>query len=415
MMAAAAHEATAQAGQAHARPEAARLSLIDALRGAALFGVLVVNMLWFAGQGHAVTAEQFAALPSARLDAVADNLIDMLIAAKAIGIFSFLFGVGFAMQIPKLKGRYPRRLVALFALGLVHWLAVWSGEILHVYAIAGFILLLVYRLRVAVLVPLGLALAVFARPLVGRLYLMFDSGAVAAAHPDSWSVAERLAVMSHGHFVDVVTMQLQQDCRWQVLSGATLAAVVHALGRFMVGVAVARGGYLREPERYQRAFGILAMCLLPVGFVLEHDWLFTGWLLHSGLLTQAVSMQFIGHAVNSAGVVCMTIGYVALFALLWQWSPVQRALAWLVPAGRMALTNYLSQTAINYLLFCGFGFALIGKVGAAGCLALSVVVFVAQALASRWWLASFNHGPLEWLWRWWTYGERPVLRRAVAA
>ena len=400
---------------AHARPEAARLTLIDALRGAALFGVLIVNMLWFAGEGHAVTSAQFAALPSAGIDAVADNLIDLLVAAKAIGIFSFLFGVGFAMQIPKLGSRYVRRLGALLAVGLVHWLAVWSGEILHVYAIAGFILLCVYRLRAAVLVPLGLVLAIFARPLVGRLYLLSDSGATAAAHPDSWSMAERFAVMSHGHFTDIVALQLQQDCRWQVLSGATLAAVVHALGRFMVGVAVARGGYLREPERYKRAFGVLAMCLLPVGFVLEHDWLFTGWLTHSGLVSQPTSVQIIGHAVNSAGIVCMTAGYIALFALLWQWSPLQRLLAWLVPAGRMALTNYLSQTLICYLLFAGFGLALIGKVGVAGCLAISTAVFIAQALVSRWWLASFNFGPFEWLWRWWTYGERPALRRAVAA
>lgn len=400
---------------APARPDGARLTLIDALRGAALFGVLVVNMLWFAGEDNAVTPAQFAALPSARLDEMADNLIDLLIAAKAIGIFSFLFGVGFAMQIPKLQGRYPRRLAALLVIGLVHWLAVWSGEILHVYAIAGFVLLLVYRLRAAVLVPVGLALAVFARPLVGRLYLLFDPGAAAAAHPDNWSMAERFAVMSKGPFADVVALQLQQDCRWQVLSGATLAAVVHALGRFMVGVAVARGGYLREPERYKRAFGILAMCLLPAGFVLEHDWVFTGWLRNAGLVSQPTAIQIIGHAVNSVGVVCMTAGYVALFALLWQWSPLQRALAWLVPAGRMALTNYLSQTALSYLLFCGFGLALIGKVGAAGCLAISIVVFVAQALASRWWLAKFNFGPLEWLWRWWTYGDRPALRRAAVA
>src|SRR5689334_23119424 len=101
--------AIAVGGAPGAQPETrARVTLIDALRGAALFGVLLINMLWFAGQQHAMSAAQYAALPSAKLDESVENLIDLFVAAKAIGIFSFLFGVGFAMQIPKLGSRYPR-------------------------------------------------------------------------------------------------------------------------------------------------------------------------------------------------------------------------------------------------------------------------------------------------------------------
>ena len=69
---------------------------------------------------------------------------------------------------------------------------------------------------------------------------------------------------------------------------------------------------------------------------------------------------------------------------------------------------------ICYLLFFGFGLALMGRAGATACLAISVVIFVLQAAASRWWLAHYNFGPMEWLWRWWTYSGRPLLRRAVA-
>lgn len=399
-----------------AQPEIkARVSLIDALRGAALFGVLLINMLWFAGQQHAVSAEQFGAMPGARLDETVENLIDLFVAAKAIGIFSFLFGVGFAMQIPKLGARYPRRLIALLAIGLVHWLAVWSGEILHVYAIAGFLLLLVYRVRAALLVPIGLGLAVFARPIVGRLYLLFDPGLPGGDAPGPTLMAHRLDVLSHGSFIDIVAMQLHQDIRWQLLTGATLAAIVHALGRFMVGVAVARSGCLSDPAKYRRAFLLLAFSVLPVGLLFEHDWLFTGWMTAHGWLSRPLSIQIVGHTINSVGVLCMTAGYVAVFALSWSWRPLNRLLMLFAPAGRMALTNYLLQTVVNYLLFCSFGLDLIGEVGVAGCLALTLAVFVAQLIVSRWWLEAFDFGPFEWLWRWWTYGARPPLRKRARA
>ena len=127
-----------------------------------------------------------------------------------------------------------------------------------------------------------------------------------------------------------------------------------------------------------------------------------------------MSVQIFRHACNSLGVASMTAGYVALFMVLWHFAVVRRALAWLAPTGRMALTNYLSQTAICYLLFFGFGLALMGRVGATACLAISLAIFVLQAAASRWWLARFNFGPMEWLWRWWTYSGRPPLRKVAA-
>lgn len=402
-----------------ARPDQ-RLSLIDALRGAALFGVLLVNLLWFAGFENAVSDESLATLPTSALDAVIAEFIDLLVSAKAIGIFSFLFGVGFAMQLesmgrndPAPGWRYSRRLMGLLILGLVHWLAIWSGEILHVYALAGFVLLALSGLRTRTLVAVGLVLAVLARPIVSRLYLL-TGGDGSMLTPAADDLALRFDVFMNGSFADVVGLQLHTDVRWQLIPGPALGAILHALGRFMVGVAVARGGYLKDPAPHLRKLRWIAAIALPVGFVLEHDWTFAVWLQAHHLVNDTVAVQVFRHACNSLGVVCMTAGYVALFIVVWQCAVVRRALAWLVPAGRMALTNYLSQTAICYLLFFGFGLALMGRVGATACLAISVGIFVLQAAVSRWWLARFNFGPMEWLWRWWTYSTRPPLRRAAA-
>jgi uncharacterized protein len=395
------------------------VTLIDALRGAALFGVLLVNMMWFAGVGHAVPDAMLAGLPTASLDARVIDLIDLLISAKAIGVFSFLFGVGFAMQIesfrrwdPAPHRRYSRRLVGLLVLGLAHWLAVWSGDILHVYAVAGFVLLGLARLRTRTLVAVGLVLAVFARPIVGRLYLL-TGGDGAMLMPSADVVALRFDVFTQGSFAETVGLQLREDVASQLVSGSTLADLLHALGRFMVGIAVARAGCLRRPGEYLRPAAWIAALALPAGFVLEHDWIFGDSMQAHGWVTQPVVLQILRHACNSLGVVCMTAGYVALFMLGWQVGRIRRMFGLLAPAGRMALTNYLSQTVISYLLFFGFGLALMGRVGATVCLAISAAVYLLQCLVSHWWLAHFRFGPMEWLWRWWTYGSRPLLRRST--
>jgi uncharacterized protein len=83
---------------------------------------------------------------------------------------------------------------------------------------------------------------------------------------------------------------------------------------------------------------------------------------------------------------------------------------WLAPAGRMALTNYLLQSVVGTLLFYQYGLGLWGQVSRAWQFALVIAVFALQLVFSRWWLRRFRFGPVEWLWRWATYGHRPAMR-----
>lgn len=395
-----------------------RVPLLDALRGAALFGVFLVNMTWFAGVDNSVTAEQLAALPTARIDRLADDAVGLLVYAKFIGIFAFLFGVSFSMQMSRLQERtakatrlYSRRLVGLLAIGLVHWLGVWTGEILHAYALAGFLLTLVFRWRTGVLLAIGLPMAILARPLLGRLDMLLRGGTDLMGPQSSPLFAERLDVFLHGSYIDVIGTQLRQDTLPYIASGALIAAIFHALGRFMVGVAVARGRYLEEPQKHVRGLWVVAVCGMLGGFVAQHDWALVAWLKSSGWVTNVALSQLTGHICNSLGVVSMTAGYVASFVLIWQVPALQRVLARLVPIGQMALTNYLLQTVCNYLVFFGFGLGLMGRVGVAGCVLLSIALFLGQVALSQLWMRQFRYGPVEWIWRWWMYRKRPVLIR----
>jgi uncharacterized protein len=115
------------------------------------------------------------------------------------------------------------------------------------------------------------------------------------------------------------------------------------------------------------------------------------------------------------GVLGLAAFYVAGLALLFQRPRARRFLSVLAPAGRMALTNYLSQTVISQFVYYGYGLNLIGKLGPASCLLLMFSLFWVQVLVSHLWLARFRFGPAEWVWRSLTYGKPQPMRRAPHA
>jgi len=107
----------------------------------------------------------------------------------------------------------------------------------------------------------------------------------------------------------------------------------------------------------------------------------------------------------------LALGYaatVALATLDGRWSRLLRPLA---PVGRLALTNYLLQSAVLTTLFYGYGLGLYDRVGAAGQVGLALALFGGQAVLSGWWVRRFRFGPTEWLWRSLTYGRRQPFRR----
>src|ERR1700732_3079879 len=124
-----------------------RILFIDVLRGVALFGILAANMRAFVAPLDC--DDHIGVLYPSRADVLAQAFIDVFIQGKFISIFSFLFGMGFAIQMSRAEARgvrfmgfYPRRLLALALFGLIHGLLIWAGDILLTYALSGAILLL---------------------------------------------------------------------------------------------------------------------------------------------------------------------------------------------------------------------------------------------------------------------------------
>ena len=108
----------------------------------------------------------------------------------------------------------------------------------------------------------------------------------------------------------------------------------------------------------------------------------------------------------------MCAGYMSLIVLAMQQPAWERRLRWLAPAGRMALTNYLLQSVICTAIFYGYGLGYFERLPRAWQPLFVIVVFSLQVIFSQWWLSRYRYGPMEWLWRWLTYGTRPAMQSA---
>ncbi len=188
-------------------PAAERIAALDVLRGVALFGIFIMNMPGFS---HSVFTPPPA--DASGLDKLVDTLRELLFAGKFNLMFGLLFGIGFNLQLGRLEAArpgshatqvYARRLAVLLAIGLIHAVLLWSGDVLVVYAVLGFGLLAMRRLPdAAVLVLIGLcllypALSDALRPVL----LSFSTEAIGAFQYEEFEASNALA-LGQGSFFD---------------------------------------------------------------------------------------------------------------------------------------------------------------------------------------------------------------------
>jgi uncharacterized protein len=182
------------------------------------------------------------------------------------------------------------------------------------------------------------------------------------------------------------------------------------LAMFLVGLWVGRSGMLDDLDRWipvLRRVRIWGFGLGLPAALAQAAFLGTG--------TPGGSWLKVGESLAYAlGVAPLALGYASSYSILWCNPIWRRRLAWLAPAGRMALTNYLMQTAIAIAIFYGIGFGLMGRVGPVWWVPITIAVLALQGAMSRLWLARFSFGPAEWIWRQATYGRRLSLRRTSA-
>ena len=180
-----------------------RILLVDTVRGFSLFGVLLANMVWTT-QWFALTNSQRNSFPTLELDKALNFLTFLLVDFKFYTLFAMLFGLGFAMQLSRMDDTsrsfipvYARRLSILFLIGIAHAYLVWFGDILHLYAISGFVLILFHKLsdRAILRWAVCIALLTYLMPFLQSIGLTDFSARESA---EEMSVATRFAALTSG-------------------------------------------------------------------------------------------------------------------------------------------------------------------------------------------------------------------------
>lgn len=368
-----------------------RLTHVDALRGFALLGILLVNLLAFSGPS-------FLYVPPLSWWQGLDRWVEWAVLVAAEGgfytIFSVLFGWGFGRWMRKrgaaARKRFAQRLGWLLVIGLVHLFGIWVGDILTHYALIGFLLLpfATTSARATALWGAGfyaLGIALFATvPADGPTQ---DAQALVALYGD-------------GGFGAILAARAE---RGTAVVASVIAYLPIVLGLFLMGASLAKSRTFErvvEERAVRSTLGWATAAGLAIGLPLKAVY---GVELLAGDDTQRLlfSTALGGPALGFAYLSAMTLWLTSATRSRWR-GRIESALA---SAGRMALSVYLTQSIVMTLIFYGYGLGLYGVVGPASGVLLALALFTAQVAVARWWLARFRFGPAEWLWRSLTYGQ----------
>ncbi|MHC1654017.1 DUF418 domain-containing protein [Stenotrophomonas maltophilia] len=387
-----------------------RIAVLDVLRGAALLGILLMNIEAFSGPLDLA----FTGIDTHwhGIDYWADALVYVFVQGKFFTLFSLLFGAGFAVMAQRAEaaGRdftpfYLRRSAGLLLIGLCHALLVWSGDILVLYALVSLPLLACREAPrswlpwMGVIVYLG---GVAMMLLIGAMVSMASADDVQKMLTDAQQTIDlQRQVYGHGSWVQANAQRLHE---FSASLGAMLITGPEVLGMFLIGSWFAGSGALAAPERFPRLYAALRWVALPVGLLVTLLGVVWKPYLAPGAYDLPATAAM---ALVTAGALPMCLGYLA-WIVRWR---VQ--LAWLAPVGRMALTHYLGQSLLCTWLFYHYGLGAFEMMPRSVQLLFALLLFALQVWLSRAWLRRFRFGPMEWVWRAMTYRQWSPMRRGA--
>ncbi len=391
-----------------------RIMTLDVIRGFALLGILLANMAFFKTPAIQESGFFMNSLPldGGVWDVSASLFIDTFILGKFYPMFSLLFGLGFYLFYERANSReldgrklFKRRLVFLLGIGLIHLVLIWSGDILFTYAIAGFALLLFVNRTPKVILAWGISLIAGMTLLLGLFvtggnFVLQSKMGGSLQEETRAGIDEAYRVMSEGGFAEILLHRLDNEV-FLILSNSPFF-FFFVLGIFLIGLYMGKKGWFRDVEAHMSNWKKLRLhagwsgIILTALFIgLTYDFLPVPYWLGSAL----------GQGLNITAGPLLMLFYVSAAVLYLHNKQPGFFTGSLAAVGRMALTNYLLQSIIAVFLFFGYGFGLFGSVGAFAGMLTALGIYVLQVIGSRLWLQHFRQGPMEALWRKWTYSR----------
>lgn len=393
-----------------------RITVIDALRGFALLGVMLMHMLQHFGafSGVRVDESQYPAL-----DEAIQWLSANVIMGRFINIFALLFGLSFYIQMNSaarkgidFRKRFLWRMVILFGIGMIGN-SFFGQDILSIYAVFGVIMVFLFPLKNWTLILIASLLLLG----VPRLAIM---GYDKIAKKEQVIVNEdpRQPRTMPTTFIDTakrhLTVGLQGKLNYQFgMNGR--GYITMAL--FILGLVVGRIQFFKDIELKQRRNVILFASFLLTTIALNYilNWIPQDPISFRMLMNPNYEVPLAAVVVSALydlNVIIMS-GVLALgFIALYQFNPIGKYLDAITPYGRMGLTNYEMQGIVGSFLFSAWGLgAIFGTWGITEVFILGIVFYIIQAIMSKLWLQYFLYGPLEWFWRSATYLKWQPLKK----
>ena len=378
-----------------------RLDVVDALRGFALMAIVVLHSM-----------EQYnICLPPAgqpewlnSLDKGVGHFIFLLMAGKAYATFSLLFGFSFFIQLSNererggdFRLRFAWRMLLLFLFSQIHALF-YNGDILLLYSVVGLLLIPVCQLKDRAVFWIALFCLLLPWEWARVICAAFDG----SYNPTSneFLIFRKLAepAMQGGSFIDLLVSNITNgqlyNNYWQVEHGR----IFQSAGLFMMGMLLGRRKYFIEGNDSRRMWKKLilwcAVAFLPV------------WFLPDILSFSGVDGDFLIRTEDPLTTIFTMWGnllmmgvMVGVFVLVWFRTNGLSIQRFIIPFGRMSLSNYMIQSVIGVFLFYGYGLALYKFCGMTTSMLIGLGIVFLLLLASRRWLASYRQGPLEYLWK----------------
>ena len=382
--------------------------MVDALRGFALLGILVVNIASFASTYYGLGVPDPMAVSLA--DRSASFVRAFLFETKFYLLFSFLFGYSFTLQMRAAERdgkpfvpRMVRRHLGLWVIGVAHAVLLYYGDILMAYAVLGAVLLMLRRRGDVFLACAAIVLVLLTALLwagVGRMYTQMDMQmAVQAAYGEAAA-----ALAAYRATPAMVAVQHVRDLS-QTWWMTALVQAPEALAMFFLGFIAGRRGLLAHVEAHRALLWRVLWWGLAIGL--------PGALAYAlPTLRPNAVREVQGLAITLLTAPFLAGAYAAGMLLVFQ-SGRGRVLARvLAPAGRMALSNYLLQSLVCAWLFLAYGLRWIGTMGPLATFGVALAIFAGNLLLSGWWMRRFAYGPVEWLLRAFTNLRLPAMRRS---
>ncbi len=378
------------------RPITNRIMELDALRGFALIGILIINMYSFnMYYGH--MHEFYSAFTG--LNKEIYQQVMFFFGGKSMYIFAFLFGYGAWIQFDKyenkdkFKGFWFRRMTMLLCIGILHILLLNFGDILAAYALLGMTIpFFIKKSNKSLILLLIIIQLTPALEYVLRSFLEYPNLKLFS----KYSIDEYIQINTSSNFWDIMQLRLYDFFTFR--NEKLLFYMPKELGLFLLGIVCAKKNLIKKC--YSKK-GIIFCAISAIVVAVYHQNEEQFWLLFGNEKTvaQDLILFVIYLAVENIHGLMYIVGFVAL----WNLKLFHKSFSFLKYSGRMALTNYLMHTVISFFIFSGCAFGLYGSLSPAELLLTSLYISSFQWVFSYLWLKKHQFGPMEWVWRSLTY------------